>query len=695
MKILIIGGGAISSGTHIPQSIKFVGLNNVILADPSSAQREKLVAKYGLQHVVADYHDVLEEADICIIATPPHIRNMILKDCLVAGKHILAEKPLSPSAEETEKILKSATKNIVVGVCHTYRFFNNRRLLRQMLKEGFFGVAPKISIFEGSPSEWPTVSGYCFRKEMVPGGVLYDNGIHSLDFVYWCLGLPISVKYEDDAMGGLESNCEMTFSFATGAQAYLRFSRTMKLSDTIVVEGNGHKFVMDVFEHNHYVLDGKKNVAPGKPVSWENIGTIQMQNFLNAVSKKEKINCPVEDGVAVIKMLEMCYAQKKKKSIKKNPIGGLAGKRVFISGGTGFIGGQIVEQLVLHEDAKVRVLVHTWAKTAYVSRFDVEFIQADLLDEQQIIDATKDCDYIIHAAILGGKGHNDFVANNVKATENILAAAKANHILSIVQFSSVVVHGETIPDNLTADSPLVAYGDMYADGKLEAEKRFWQLLEQYNLKGSIVRPTYVWGPYSKWYTLYPMDQMRNDEFAWVDHGRGICNAVYVGNVVDLCLTCLINSKAYGEAFIAADASGVTWYDLYRPFMDMMGMKPNKFPSIPLKDSIWRTLRLTLKRHLWSINGRLCKKIEEVEPTHPMKARLLFRMPRKVFRVIRNVITYHLPEMAPDQMAIYNQKKIIDVTKNKALLNFDPRYTVEMGQHITIDWLHFSDLYSIK
>ena len=691
-KLLIIGGGAISEGTHIPQSIKFVGLDNVILADPSQAQREKQIAKHGLKHTVADYHEALGEADICIIATPPHIRNMILKDCVAAGKHIFAEKPLTPNTKETKEILKSATKDQVIGMCHTYRFFNNRKLVRQMLKDGFFGATPKISVFEGSPSGWPTVSGYCFRKEMVPGGVLYDNGIHSLDFVYWCLGAPASVKYEDDAMGGLESNCEMTFDFASGAQAYLRFSRTMKLSDTIVVEGNGHKFVMEVFEHNKYILDGKECVAPGERVGWDNIATIQMRNFMDAVAGKTSISCPVEDGLAVIEMLEMCYAQKRMKPVEKKPLGGFSGKRVFITGGTGFIGSQMVEQLVLHEDAKVRVLVHTWAKAAYVSRFDVEFVQADLLDKQQMIEATKDCDYIIHAAIPGGKGHDEFVANNIKATENIMAAAKANNVSSVVQLSSVVVHGETVPEDLTADSPLVSYGETYADGKLASEKRFWELLKEYQLHGSIVRPTYVWGPYSMWYTLYPMEQMRKGEFAWVDKGMCVCNAVYVGNVVDLCLTCLTSPKADGEAFIAADAGVGNWYEFYSPLMEMMGMDPNSFPSIPLKDGAWRKFRLAWKKHLWSVNATLCRKIEETEKMNPKKAKLLYRMPRKLFRKLRNVVTYRLPVMEPAQMAIYSQSKAIDVRKNQSVLGFKPRYTVKQGQEITKNWLHFSDLY---
>ena len=70
-----------------------------------------------------------------------------------------------------------------------------------------------------------------------------------------------------------------------------------------------------------------------------------------------------------------------------------------------------------------------------------------------------------------------------------------------------------MPENLTADSPLISYNDAYAAGKLAAEKRFWELLDKYQLHGSIIRPTYVWGPYSMWYTIHILKQMAKRDFA--------------------------------------------------------------------------------------------------------------------------------------------------------------------------------------
>ena len=681
LTILIIGGGAIADSTHIPAAKSLVGAENIILAELNPVQREKLAKKHGLTRIVSDYHDALPQCDACIICTPPHVRNAILKDCLAAGKHVLCEKPLSPSSSETKAILRSAPKDLVIGMCHTYRFYPSRKEIRKLVQEGYFGSAPVIKINEGAPSDWPTVSGYCFKKELVPGGALYDNGIHSLDFLIWCFGTPDSIVYDDDAMGGLESNLTIDFLFGE-AKAFYKLSRTMELSNTIVIEGNGHKAELDIFGTNKYVLDGKVMICE-EQVS--DLGVAQLSNFLDAIEGKEVLSCHVSGGLAVIETLERCYAQKKTHDIEKHPLGGFEGKTVFITGGTGFIGSHMVEQLVLHEGAKVRVLVHNWGKAAYVSRFDVDFVQADILDQDAMEQAMAGCDFLFHLAIVGG------VDTNVKATESILGAAKKAGIKHIVQMSSVVVHGQTVPEDLTADSPLIKYQDPYAESKYESEKRFWELIDEYGLHGSIIRPTYVWGPYSMWYTLYPIELMRKGKFSWVDHGNGICNAVYVGNVVDICLSCCINPAADHQAFIVTDDEKLTWRDFFGYYLDVLGLKSDQFPSIPLKDGFDRKWRKTAKAVLTRHMKSLMDKYEALAPTAPKRALWQYKAPRKLLRLTLKQIMKRLPEMEASDMAIYSQHSKIDVSKNRELLGFSPRFSVEEGMRITCDWLRWSDL----
>ena len=188
--------------------------------------------------------------------------------------------------------------------------------------------------------------------------------------------------------------------------------------------------------------------------------------------------------------------------------------------------------------------------------------------------------------------------------------------------------------------------------------------------------------------------MKKGEFAWVEDGKGICNAVYVGNVVDMCIKCCTEPSADHQAFIAKDDETMTWREFFGQYIKMLGKCPDDYLSVPLQPSAWRKMRLAMRDGLEKRMAKLITKYETKAVTSPKVALWLYKAPRKVLRHTRDIVMWHIAEKDAIEMAIYSQTKAIDVKKNKEVLHFVPRYTVAKGMELTEEWLKQTDVFAI-
>jgi len=102
----------------------------------------------------------------------------------------------------------------------------------------------------------------------------------------------------------------------------------------------------------------------------------------------------------------------------------LKGKRILVTGATGFIGGRVVERLVLEEGAEVVALVHQYRNAVRLARFSVHLIQGDVTDAECVTNAAEGCDAIVHAAVsfTGTAEQNQRVT--VEGARNVCETAK-------------------------------------------------------------------------------------------------------------------------------------------------------------------------------------------------------------------------------------------------------------------------------
>ncbi|HSK49302.1 MAG TPA: NAD-dependent epimerase/dehydratase family protein [Solirubrobacterales bacterium] len=172
--------------------------------------------------------------------------------------------------------------------------------------------------------------------------------------------------------------------------------------------------------------------------------------------------------------------------------------RVFLTGGTGFIGGEIARQLRDRGD-EVVCLVRSPGKAAALEALGCELVAGDLADTAAIRAGLDGCDAAIHAAAVYEVGipasaRQAMRDANVGGTENVLGAALEAKTPKVVYVSTVGIgqtHGETIDESFEApDGPFTS---CYEETKWQAHQVAKRLTGE-GLPCTIVQPGGVYGP---------------------------------------------------------------------------------------------------------------------------------------------------------------------------------------------------------
>jgi nucleoside-diphosphate-sugar epimerase len=173
--------------------------------------------------------------------------------------------------------------------------------------------------------------------------------------------------------------------------------------------------------------------------------------------------------------------------------------RVFVTGGTGFIGGEVVRQLRARGD-EVACLVRNPDKAAPLSGLGCDLVSGDLGDDTAIRNGIDGRDAVIHAAAMyeigiPAKQHPAMWEANVAGTERVLKAAGEAGVAKVVYVSTCGVFGNThrqVVDE-AYEHPGKEFTSYYEETKLEAHKIAKRMIED-GLPGIVVQPGGVYGP---------------------------------------------------------------------------------------------------------------------------------------------------------------------------------------------------------
>lgn len=275
--------------------------------------------------------------------------------------------------------------------------------------------------------------------------------------------------------------------------------------------------------------------------------------------------------------------------------------RVLVTGGTGFLGGHLVERLV-GQGNKVRALVRSTSDTSRLRTLGIELAEGDVTDRVSVMEAVRGTEVVYHAAALASDWgtYKQFYRVNVEGTQNVIDACLAERVHRLVHVSTQSVIFAFDDHRGTDESyPIPArHRDHYSATKAEAERR---VLEAHSgaLFTSAVRPHVIWGPRDTKILPRIEDLARKKQLMLVGGGEAQISLSYVDNVIDGLLLCAERDAAGGEAFFIVDREPVDVQRFVSRLCEAIGAPP---PTRSIPYGIAFTAA-TFLEWIWKILGK--------------------------------------------------------------------------------------------
>jgi predicted dehydrogenase/nucleoside-diphosphate-sugar epimerase len=584
MRYLILGGGSVTTEYYLP-ALRLMGrFADVTVVDPDARSIKLGQPLFGdVEFSDLDYVSFLKaleqpkegERNCVIIALPNQFHVDAVRLALERERHVLCEKPLALKALDCSQLRAlAAEKQCLLKVGMSRRYLPSLMLARDIVTAEELGEVRSIDVHDCQPFLWRPRSFAYFSREA--GGILAETGVHYLDYLDMLVGPMEPVAYSDDAKGGTESS--LRYSLAAGdVRIDMRLSRIQQSGAYIKITCERGEIRVDKVNENEVIVtpraSSSRRISAERPfddTAWpcDFHGSFcqMLADFARAIEGRATRIADATDAERTVALIEWAYEQRRRgmPTVPKRFAQSSDRTKVLVTGGTGFIGGHLVERLSPEAD-DIRVTARTPAKCANISRFPVEIVPTDLLDMNSVRLAVAGARIVYHLAY--GNDGKDPGRITIDGTKNIVNAAIEAGAECVVVLSTMYVFG--FPQNggrVDESFPYRPYGGEYGRSKAAIER--WCLARaqsSFPTRIVILNPTCVFGPGGGSYTSLPVDLARQGQFCWISDGAGLCNYNYVENLIDAMVAATQVPEAHGSRFIINDGA-ISWREFLGPFI---------------------------------------------------------------------------------------------------------------------------------
>ena len=352
------------------------------------------------------------------------------------------------------------------------------------------------------------------------------------------------------------------------------------------------------------------------------------------------------------------------------------GMKVAVTGASGFIGGRLVEWLCLRRNTRPVAVVRTSSPRYFLAPFSCEVRTADLAEPASLQAAFAGCDTLVHCAFdFSPPDRTILIEQNLIALYNVVRAARDAGIQRLVYLSSAAVYGYQRQGLIDESTPYESEPDSYAEAKQKSEALLDLLVGTNGPSTVILQPGIVYGPRAYWATSFAEYALKG-QVILPDSGMGVCNAVYVDDVIEAIMASLTHlPDVHLQRYLVVGPSACTWREYADCFLKAYGQGlvqdwhegEKQAQRVSLLSGVLKGLYMPVAS--LSMAKRLLKPVSDW-----IKVRLS---------------ASSLPARA--LLPIFADKSVYSGTKAQTELSYTAKYSLDEGMALTIAWLRFARL----
>ena len=281
--------------------------------------------------------------------------------------------------------------------------------------------------------------------------------------------------------------------------------------------------------------------------------------------------------------------------------------KIFITGGTGFIG-RYTTELLSKSNHHLKVLVRKTSNSSFLNKLNVTIVEGDLTDKKSLFEGMKDCDSIINIAAHYTFWESDnkvYSEVNIEGTRNVMECSLEAGIKKIVYVSTAGIYGKPKEEPFNEESTVgpIQYSE-YFRTKYEAEKIVWNLFKEKGLPIVVIYPVCVLGPGDTRASGRYIQDLINRKLPATVFKNGIFTYVYVKDVAQAIVNALEKENNIGKKYLVGNYR-YRWGEINKMISEISGVHLPKFNlpnSVTMMNAFFLTglANLIKKPPLWGM-----------------------------------------------------------------------------------------------